>query len=150
MINIPGQLSLFDYVDNAAEKFCFDDDINEIVMKLDALTEKYGLKAKKSFSIWSHVPQYGYRLDYDISYSEEKPRKFYEELDSIILDAKMKKIELSPFDNYVSGKDGFYRMYIYSTYMDKERRKIKQSCPYGKQKHCHNANDCSEFKKMYG
>ena len=125
MKDIEGQISLFDFIEDTKDGFCFDDDINEIVKELDRLTEQYNLKSEKNWTIWSHVPHFGYRLEYDISYRGKKPEKFYEDLNDIMSKAKKKNVELSAYDGCVEAIDGFYHMDVYSTFMDKERRKIK-------------------------
>lgn len=118
-----GQMSIFDYMESP--QFSFDNDINTIVEMLDQLVEKNNLKAEKEWTVWQHVPGFGYRLAYDISY-HTLTEEFMMELDGIIKYAGKKKIRLSVYrDELLIADDGYRHMDIYSTFMDKKRRKIK-------------------------
>lgn len=118
-----GQMSIFDYIESP--QFSFDNDINTIVEMLDQIVEKNNLKAEKEWTVWQHVPNFGYRLAYDISY-HVLTGEFIMELNEIIKYARKKKIELSVYYNdELIADDGYRHMDIYSTFIDKKRRKIK-------------------------
>jgi hypothetical protein len=121
-----GQMSILDFLEPTEHKFCFDDDINQIVNMLDdiCLSNNIITNIKKEWEVWEHVPQYGYRLSYNFDASEEPSIKFYQKLSEIIEFAKKHKIELSPYEHDFSEKDWMFN--IYSTFLD-ERKKIKKA-----------------------
>lgn len=112
------------------EKYCFDDDINEIHKKLIGNAEKYGISiGKDKFSIWSHVPQYGYRLwlEMEVTKNNLQDNNFINDIDELIDFAKERNVELS----CMIGACFFYEGKITAslpfstTFMDKKRQKIK-------------------------
>lgn len=105
--------------DKKIPRFSWDTDINVIHNRLVQLVEKHGLSiSDDEWSIWSHVPQYGYRMAMAVE-SDKFTEEFLAELGEIVEYAKTKKIEISPMDAYLG------TMHIYSTFEDKERRKRK-------------------------
>lgn len=125
------QLDIFSYLQpQEKEKYCFDDDINEIHEKLIEIAGKYNITIyRDEFTIWSHVPQYGYRMALGTKVTREDLRNedFQKDIDNIVEIAKEKEIELSPmwgaiffFKNEESATLSFY-----TTFMDKKRQKIK-------------------------
>ena len=109
------QLSIFDLVE---DRFCFDDDINEIVKRLDALTAKHNLEiGRKEFDIWSHVPKHGYRFSCRIDYEIVPSQCFLDELVALVDWAKERNVKLSPLDGWGS-------LHLSTMFLDK-RKKIK-------------------------
>lgn len=125
------QLDIFYYMQQKEKrKYCFDDDINEIHEKLIEIAGKYGISiGRDEFTIWSHVPQYGYRMDFGMKVAREDLRNddFQKDIDDIVEIAKEKEVELSP----MWGAIFFFKgeetatLSIYSTFMDNKRQKIK-------------------------
>lgn len=124
------QLDIFSYLQpQVEEKYCFDDDINEIHAKLIEIAKKNGIKIDKDeFTVWSHVPQYGYRLWLDMEVTKEKlnDNNFQSDIEKVTEFAKQRNVELS----CMNGACFFYRgedtasLQFSTTFMDKERRKI--------------------------
>ena len=78
------------------------------------------------WSIWSHVPKYGYRMTFEAEGRKEQfTKEFYEGLQEIADFAKERMIELSPCEPIFYDDDKPDVMYIHTTFMDKERRKRK-------------------------
>ena len=127
------QLDIFSFLDETGEdstdtySFSWDSDINEIYSKLTALASKYRLSiGKTEWAIWEHVPQYGYRMTFTISLrKEDMTDKFLSDLSETVEFAKRKKVEISPAQPLFYKDDEKANMYIFSTFMDKERQKIK-------------------------
>lgn len=120
------QLSIFDFIGD--NKFCFDDDINYIVDRLDQIVSDNDCRiGKKLFSIWDHVPKYGYRLSYIIRVPKDIPTHLYDDLEILISEAKDRQVELSPMFGACWTFDGrdYGDLYCFSTFMDKKRRRIK-------------------------
>lgn len=125
------QLDIFSYMQpKEKRKYCFDDDVNEIHEKLIEIADKYKISIERDeFTIWSHVPQYGYRMDFGMKVTREdlENEYFQKDIDDIVEIAKEKGVELSP----VLGAIFFFKeeetatLSIYSTFMDKKRQKIK-------------------------
>ena len=122
-----GQMSLFELLTPAKEGclVTFDEDINEICRRLSSFAEKHGVGiGKTEFSIWDHVKNYGYRLDYNLIVTKEVLTDlFFADLQEIVDYAKTKKIELSPMSSFFWW-NGTASLFIYSTYLD-ERKKRK-------------------------
>ncbi len=112
--------------DKKIPRFSWDDAINEIHRRLVNIVEKHQLSiGDVEWSVWSHVPQYGYRMWIDVEGTKEQfTEVFFEDLQEIIDFAKKEEIELSPSMPIFFG-DEPAPMYISSTFMDKERRKRK-------------------------
>ncbi|BBF41980.1 hypothetical protein lbkm_0660 [Lachnospiraceae bacterium KM106-2] len=56
------------YAEEKKKSFCCDKDINYIVSELNKKSNKLGITPSKTeWSIWSHVPNLGYRMEYWIS-----------------------------------------------------------------------------------
>lgn len=111
------------------DKFCFDDDINEILLKLQNLciSQRFTLD-KPKFEIWDHVKNLGYRLSLSVHWSNEtKPRAdFFPKYQKIVKYAKEHEIELSLCQSPYFGNSHFTGTYWFSTmYLDK-RKKIKE------------------------
>lgn len=120
------QLDIFSFLNQSEEKlFCWDDDINEIHSKLVGLSNKYGFKIdKQEWDIWDHVPQYGYRMTFNILIDKNKyTEDFLQKLHEIVEFADGRNIELSPVAPYFYSNDNNGHMFIFSTFKDKERRK---------------------------
>lgn len=107
--------------------FCWGKDINEIYEKLVSITEKYGLgTGKQEFAVWSHVPQYGFRLTFTIYLTEDQMTDdFLKDLYEVVDFAKKRKVDLSPTNGMFWGKEKSGSMYVFSTFEDNERRKRK-------------------------
>lgn len=125
------QLDIFSYMQpQEKEKYCFDDDINEIHEKLIEIANKCKISiGRDEFTIWSHVPQYGYRMDFEMKVAREDLRNddFQKDIDDIAEIAKEKEVELSPMwgSIFFFKEDEIATLSIYSTFMDKKRQKIK-------------------------
>lgn len=125
------QLNIFSIIGpKKEEKYCFDDDINEIHTKLIEISKKYNLSiSNDSFEIWSHVPHFGYRMDLRIEVTKEilKNQQFQKDIDDIVDFAKQKDVELTPMNRgiFFSKGEGTATLVIYSTFLDKKRQKIK-------------------------
>lgn len=125
------QLDIFSYLQpKEKEKYCFDDDINEIHEKLIDISEKYNITIyRDEFAIWSHVPQYGYRMSLGMKVTREDLRNddFQKDIDDIVEIAKEKEVELSPMWGaiFFFKEEETANLSIYSTFMDKKRQKIK-------------------------
>ena len=130
-----GQMDIFDFLLPVADKssegetkaFCWDNDINEIHQRIVSLASKYGLNiAKSEFRIWDHVPQYGYRMTVDLRMKRtDMTEALNNDLAEIEDFAKGRKVEISPTMPQFFRTDEFASMYIFSTFMDKERQKRK-------------------------
>lgn len=111
--------------DKKIPKFSWDTDVNEIHYQLMNLVERHGLAVgDKEWTIWSHVPQYGYRMWIDVEGTKGQfTEAFFEDLQEVVDFAKERKIELSPSMPMFFNDYELEPMYISSTFMDKERRK---------------------------
>lgn len=125
-----GQMDLFDYIERNETYFCWDDDINEIVVKLKTLAGTYGLEVGKAeFRVWDHVPHLGYRLWFDIkgTRAELGDEKFQSDVAGIVEYAKDRKVELTPmwgacmFFNNNENEKG--RLSFSTMFMDKVRQR---------------------------
>lgn len=125
------QLDIFSYLQpQEKEKYCFDDDINEIHEKLIEIANKYRISiCRDEFTIWSHVPQYGYRMALGMKVTREDLRNddFQKDIDDIVEIAKEKEVELSPMWGaiFFFKEDKIATLSFYTTFMDKKRQKIK-------------------------
>lgn len=126
MEQLPGQMTIDDFLCED-EPFSWDSDINEIHEKLNQLAKRYNLKTREAeWSVWDHVPQYGYRMSFDfiVGKSMENQKDFIGELNEICEFAKEKNIELTPMWGAVWwDKNGTGNLTVCSTFLDKERRK---------------------------
>lgn len=130
-----GQMNLFDYItpEQGQTSFCWDNDINEIVEKLEKLAGAYGLEiGKAEFRIWDHVPHLGYRLWVDIkgTRTELFNEDFRIDVAKLAADAKQKNVELTPMwgacmfftrDENEKGRLSFSTLFI-----DKARQRRKK------------------------
>jgi hypothetical protein len=113
------------------QKFCFDEDINQIVKMLDdiCISVKAIAKISREWEVWSHVPQYGFRLSYELTMKEKLPDDFFDGVEKVVRFAKAKHIELSPcgliYYDFEWEKPLTGYLSIYSTFLD-ERKKIKK------------------------
>lgn len=125
-----GQMSLFELLEPKKEGclITFDEDINEICRRLSSFAEKHGVGiGKTEFSIWDHVKQYGYRLDYTLIVTKEVLTDlFFADLQEIVDYAMKKNIQLSPM-NSLFWWNGTASMSVFSTYLDgrKKRRQLQ-------------------------
>ena len=125
------QLDIFSFMQpHDKEKYCFDDDINEIHNILINISDKYGIPIERDeFSIWSHVPQYGYRMALGMKVTRENlgNENFQKDIDDLVEIAKDKEIELSTMWGAVFffKEDETATLTFYTTFMDNKRRKIK-------------------------
>lgn len=122
------QLNIFSFIEQ--EKYCFDDDINDIHKKLISLADKYKISiSKDEFAIWAHVPQYGFRLWLDMNVTKENLQddNFRQDIEEIIAFSNKRNIELS----CMTGACFFYKgektasLPFCTTFKDKKRQKIK-------------------------
>lgn len=125
------QLDIFSYLKpQTKEKFCFDNDINEIHDRLLEIAERYGIEIGKcGFTIWSHVPQYGYRLWLDTRVTRDNlnDEDYMRDIENAVEFAKERNVELSCMTGacfFYHGKDTASLSFS-TTFMDKARRKIK-------------------------
>lgn len=123
------QLDIFSVLETD-EQYSWDNDINEIHKMLIRLAKDYRLEiTADNFSIWSHVPQYGYRMEFEIKICKEhiNDKRFIDEINKIVRYAENKKIELSPMWGavYFFGESETARLMFFSTFMDRKRRKKK-------------------------
>lgn len=127
MKDISGQISIFDLIAHTPDEFCWDADINEIHNRLINLANNHSMQIEDDkWTIWSHVPHLGYRMEFGVCGTKQQfTQAFYEELQTIVDFAKDRKIELSPYNPVFFKDDEPEPMYIYSTFMDRERRKRK-------------------------
>lgn len=125
------QLDIFSLMQQQGEvRYCFDDDINEIHRILIEIADKYGISiGRDEFTIWSHVPQYGYRmaLGMEITRKDLTNEGFQKDIDDVVEIAKQREIELSPMWGaiFFFREDEVATLSFYTTFMDKKRRKIK-------------------------
>lgn len=124
------QINIFDLLEPDKPKaFCWDNDINEIHKRLKDVCEKFNLKnSREDWRVWGHVPQFGYRLSFDIVVTKEilEQDDFWESINSVVEYAKSRNVELSPFEPYFFGGRNETAMTIFSTFMDPQRRKRKE------------------------
>lgn len=124
------QLDIFSFLNPQSKKYCFDDDINDIRKMLIDIAEKHKCKVTDdNFSIWSHVPQYGYRLSIDIEVTKDvfRNKEFRQEIDKAVDFAEEREVSLHPMYGAVfffSGEDTA-TFSFFTTFNDKKRRKIK-------------------------
>ena len=133
MNNLFGQITLFDLMKEKEDPNgfrCWDEDINELVKKLDNICKKYGLSSEKpKFSIWNHVPKFGYRLTYTIKVKRDSTG-ILDDLQEITDEYKLKKIDVSPMSaGFHWGEDQTASLYVFTTYED-ARRKVKKPESY--------------------
>lgn len=125
------QLDIFFLMQQQGEvRYCFDDDINEIHRILIEIADKYGISIERDeFTIWSHVPQYGYRMDLgmEITRKDLTNEGFQKDIDDVVEIAKQRGIELSPMWGaiFFFREDEVATLSFYTTFMDKKRQKIK-------------------------
>lgn len=125
------QLDIFSLMQQQGEaRYCFDDDTNEIHRILIEIADKYGISiGRDEFAIWSHVPQYGYRMALGMKVTRENlgNENFQKDIDDIVEIAKEKEIELSAMWGAVFffKEDETATLTFYTTFMDNKRRKIK-------------------------
>ena len=119
MSSVGEQLTIFGLV-SPDDKFCFDDDINEIVKMFDniCVPDNVVTSITKEWQIWAHVPRYGFRLSYIIDIKEKLHEEFVDKLYEVIKFAEDRRIELSAHS--VGNK-----LYLFSTFLD-SRQKAKQ------------------------
>ncbi len=124
-----GQINIFDFIkpDNKNQNFSWDNDINIIYDKICDLAEKFNITiANSEWKVWSHVPQFGYRMSVTLHLKKETLQDdFWNDLNSIVEYGKQKEIEISPMQPFFISADRNGCMHIFSTFMDKARRKIK-------------------------
>ena len=127
------QIDIFSFMNSQSEseeKYCFDDDINEIHKRLVDISKRYQLSISNDrFDIWSHTPNFGYRMDLGMEVTRNilKSKIFRKDVDDVVNFAKEKEVELSPMWGgmfFFSGKE-MATLSFYSTFMDKKRQKIK-------------------------
>lgn len=100
--------------------FCFDADINEIIKRLDDICSGWSVsKIEKDWSIWSHVPQYGYRLTYLIC-TDSATDAFLSRIRDVRDYARTRNIDIDI--SLMDGSLEHTRLYIHSTFLDKRQR----------------------------
>ena len=109
---------------------CWDEDINELVHDLDAVSVKHELTHDvPTFSIWEHAPRSGYRLAYTIHVRRDSD--IIDELQRIADKYEQRSIGV----NIGAGALYFYRdtqtarLYIFSEFKD-ARKKVKNPEKY--------------------
>lgn len=122
------QLDIFSYL-QPQEKYCFDDDINKIHDRLIEIAGKYGiLTGTDEFTIWPHVPQYGYRLWLDMEVTKEnlQDNNLMQDIEELVIFSKERNIELSCMTGAVFffAEEKTARLSFSTTFIDRERRKI--------------------------
>ena len=130
-----GQMNLFDYItpEQGQTSFCWDNDINEIVEKLEKLADAYNLEVGKAeFKIWAHVPHLGYRLWVDIkgTRTELYREDFRIDVAKLVADAKQKNVELTPMWGacmfFTKDENEKGRLSFTTMFMDKSRQRRKK------------------------
>lgn len=121
-----GQMTIDDFL--CEEKpFSWDADINYIYDKLNQLAKRFNLSTRKAeWSVWEHVPQYGYRMSYHfvVGKSMENQKDFIDALNQICKEAKKRKIELSPMWGAVWwDNDGVGKLTVFSTFLDGRKKR---------------------------
>lgn len=115
------QISIFDLF--PSDNFCSDTDINDLRFILHELLNKYKHKiSKESFSIWNHVPQYGFRYEMFVKVGSLDD-KFFDDLSGIIKTFKLRHVDLtcSSFPTFYD--DSFSQQLFFSTYFTDSRVK---------------------------
>ena len=127
MYECDGQMSLSDFMDSPKDmEFCWDKDINEIRSKLVDIADKHNIKHTSEWDIWNHVPQFGYRMSFYLEISKsDYTQNLLDELNEVVEFAKDRKVELSIMNPFFFHSGDKTTMSIYSTFNDKERRKVK-------------------------
>lgn len=127
-----GQMDLFDFIENDNKYFCWDEDINEIVKKLNELAGAYDLEVGKAeFRVWDHVPHLGYRLWFDVlvTRTELNQESFQSDINELVDFAKSKNVDLTPMWGACMffGKDENEKSSLHFTtmFMDKQRQRRK-------------------------
>ena len=115
------QENIFSQIDKG---FCFDGDINKIVEMLDAIFRGKEMitRIDKEWRVWSHVPQYGYRLSYHVYFDKPLPDSVMAELDKVKKYGLDRGIEVDPFGYHFFEIFSSGDMSIYSTFKDKRKR----------------------------
>lgn len=127
MYECDGQMSLFDIMGSPKDtEFCWDKDINEIRSKLVDIADKHSIKHTSEWDIWNHVPQFGYRMSFYLEISKsDYTQNLLDELNEVVEFANGRKVELSIMNPFFFHSEDKTTMSIYSTFNDKERRKVK-------------------------
>ena len=125
-----GQMTIFDFLRPGFR--CWDEDINYLEERLTEITDRYGYEnGKTEFSIWDHVPNYGYRLSHTIKIHKGNPkeREFIDEIEDLIEEARKRDIELSPMWNGLFFYDGSNtaNLYCFSTFLDSRKKRKKEN-----------------------
>lgn len=125
-------MQLFDYIARDNNTFCWDNDINEIVRKLEELATTYGLEVGKAeFTVWDHVPHLGFRLWFDILGTKDElfRENFRSDIEELVIHAKSRNVELTPmwgacmFFRNTENEKG--RLHLTTMFMDKQRQRRK-------------------------
>ena len=124
-----GQMSLFDFIEPTIKEFSWDADINGIHAEIVDMASRMHIDVtKEAWEVWNHVPQYGYRMSLTLDVTKEHlTDEFFNEMDKIIAEALKRNIEISFTMPYFIGERNrpLTSMYVYSTFLDKERKKRK-------------------------
>ena len=128
---LEGQMNIFDFLKPVEEKpsFSWDKDINNIHEKIRDLAEKLNIPMRRAeWDVWNHVPQFGYRMSItlDLTRSDVEKGELWIALDEIVDYGKQRNIEISPMSPIFLGNNKNGWMHIFSTFMDKERRKKRK------------------------
>lgn len=129
---LEGQMDIFDFlksVETTKPSFSWDKDINVIHEKICTLAKNLNIPMSRAeWDVWDHVPQYGYRMSITLNLTQEsvKQKEFWTALDEIVVYGKKKEIEIYPMQPMFIGSNRNGSMYIFSTFMDKGRRKIRK------------------------
>ena len=128
---LEGQMNIFDFLKPVEKEpsFSWDKDINTIHEKIRDLAEKLNIPMKRAeWDVWNHVPQFGYRMSItlDLTRSDVEKGELWIALDEIVAYGKQRNIEISPMSPIFLGDSKNGWMHIFSTFMDKERRKKRK------------------------
>lgn len=127
-----GQMELFDFMETHNKRFCWDEDINEIVQQIRGIAAAYGLElGKLEFNVWSHVPNLGYRLSVDIKGTrmELSQDAFQNDVNNLVEFAEGRNVELSAmwgalmFFSKKENEKG--SLHLTTMFMDKQRQRRK-------------------------
>lgn len=108
------QISLFEFF--PSDNFCSYSDINELRFILHELLDRYEHKvSKEDFSVWNHVPDYGFRYEMFV-YVGNLDDKFFDDLSCIIKNFKLRNVNLSVSSFPTFYNDLFSQQLFFSSY----------------------------------
>jgi hypothetical protein len=133
MEQLPGQMSIFDFIDAPDDhdnQEIWDEDIRYINKSLTDIAIHNGYKnGDVNFYVCGHDPNDGYRLHHEILICKDNPKElqFMDEINALVRAAKERHVELSPMWNAVwffdDNEDA--TLYCFTRFLD-NRRKIRK------------------------